>query len=136
MQYSLPLICFFIMLILDITWITVMTPMYSSTIRKVQQSPLSVKFGGAFIAYILMFVSLVIIVFPAIIKDTTTQNKFVLALKYGGAFGFVAYGIYNATNYATLKNYDIRTAIIDTLWGTTVYTISVYLALKLVSHHT
>lgn len=36
----------------------------------------------------------------------------------GAIFGFCVYGVYNGTNYATLKNYDVGTAVIDTLWGT------------------
>lgn len=39
----------------------------------------------------------------------------------GAAFGFLAYGIYNATNLATIikpNSASVRMAAQDTLWGT------------------
>lgn len=31
--------------------------------------------------------------------------------------GFVVYGVYNFTNYATLINYSLSVAVIDSIWG-------------------
>jgi uncharacterized membrane protein len=31
--------------------------------------------------------------------------------------GLLSYGIYNATNYATIKNWTLSTFIVDTVWG-------------------
>ena len=31
--------------------------------------------------------------------------------------GLLSYGIYNATNYATIKQWTLRTVIFDTFWG-------------------
>ena len=36
----------------------------------------------------------------------------------GSLFGLTVYGVYNSTNYATLNRYDLKTAAIDTAWGT------------------
>jgi len=35
----------------------------------------------------------------------------------GALFGLTTYGIYNATNYATIKKYSSRVAMVDTIWG-------------------
>lgn len=125
------LICFLIMLILDLVWINTMMPMYSSMFNGVQDDVMTVKFGGAFVAYCLMFVSLWLVVFPSIARDTTTHNPFMLAVKHAGLVGLIIYGIYNATNYATLKRYSSSVSFIDTIWGITVYTMSVFLTLLL-----
>lgn len=36
----------------------------------------------------------------------------------GLVFGLCVYGVYNATNLATIKNFDLKLAGIDTAWGT------------------
>lgn len=124
-------VCFVILLALDFTWIKFMMPMYNNTFLRVQGSALTVKLDGALVAYCFMFVSLLVLVLPMIRVDTTISNKFLLSLKHAGSLGLVIYGIYNATNYATLKGYAVKTALLDTLWGVTVYTLSVYCTLLL-----
>ena len=37
---------------------------------------------------------------------------------YGMFSGFLIYGVYNSTNYATIKNWTLDMCIFDTLWGT------------------
>ncbi len=39
------------------------------------------------------------------------------AAMYGFLFGFFCYMTYDATNYATIKNWTAPLAFIDTLWG-------------------
>lgn len=39
------------------------------------------------------------------------------AILYGLLVGLVVYGIYNFTNLAILKEWNIKIAIIDTIWG-------------------
>ena len=40
------------------------------------------------------------------------------ALRDGAFLGFVAYGTYEATNYATLRGWDLRMVAVDLAWGT------------------
>jgi uncharacterized membrane protein len=39
-------------------------------------------------------------------------------------FGFFAYLTYDATNYAVVKDFPFKVALVDTLWGTTVSALS------------
>lgn len=56
------------------------------------------------------------------------QVKNHLQLCYRSLFlGLIVYGVYNFTNYATLYNYSIKTAIIDTAWGGCAFVLSAYL---------
>jgi len=41
-----------------------------------------------------------------------------MAAFHGGLVGFVAYGTYNMTNYATLKDWPIRMTAVDWPFGT------------------
>jgi len=36
---------------------------------------------------------------------------------FGAVVGFIAYGTYDATNYATLKNWPVLMSIVDFVWG-------------------
>ena len=58
------------------------------------------------------------------VKEKNILNALIL--------GFIIYGIYNATNYATINKYSLNVAIIDTLWGSTLFTIVSYLAINLI----
>jgi uncharacterized membrane protein len=57
------------------------------------------------------------------VKEKNILNALIL--------GFIIYGIYNATNYATINKYSLNVAIIDTLWGPTLFTTVAYLVINL-----
>jgi len=67
------------------------------------------------IVFYLLFVGglLVLAVKPGI--DSASP---VVAAGYGGLVGFIAYGTYNMTNYATLENWPLRMSLVDWPWGT------------------
>lgn len=116
------------MLLADLVWITINKTRYSKLVQAVQHKPMTVRSQSAIVAYAAMIVGLVFFVIPAA-KSDTNPNKLLKALKYGALFGFVVYAIYNATNYAIFQDYSLATAIIDTIWGTTVYFLSTLVAL-------
>ena len=120
---------FVIILLGDFIWLTIQSSLYNRMVSSVQGKKISFKVGGAIIAYLLMFLSLIFIIYPLVFNDKSTNNKLMLAIKYAGVFGFLVYGIYNATNYAIFDNYMITVALFDTVWGTFIYSISVYLSL-------
>jgi uncharacterized membrane protein len=59
-------------------------------------------------------------------KEMDGKNAFMR----GALMGFIIYGVYNGTNYATLSNYDMNTFIADTSWGTFVTGTVSFLAWK------
>jgi uncharacterized membrane protein len=76
-----------------------------------------------------MIIAFVYLIYP-IANLCSKESVLIKSLKYGAFFGFVVYGIYNATNYAIFTNYNPITAIIDTLWGTFVFFIATYISLN------
>lgn len=118
------------MLVADIIWITSNKSKYASLVQGVQHKPMTVKTRSAIIAYAAMVIGLVFFAIPAA-KADPSPNKFYKAVKYGALFGFVVYAIYNATNHAIFQDYSVKVAILDTIWGTTVYFLSTLLALFL-----
>jgi uncharacterized membrane protein len=40
------------------------------------------------------------------------------ALYYGALMGFVSYGVFDFTIHFMLEGYDIKTVVMDVIWGT------------------
>lgn len=57
------------------------------------------------------------IAFFAVMPNLGSGTPWLAAL-YGAAFGFVVYGAYDATNYATMRGFPLSVTIVDWLWGT------------------
>jgi uncharacterized membrane protein len=104
-----------LMLVLDLSWIALMKKKYGNWISSVQKKEMVVKMSAAIIAYALMCVVVVFVLLPL---TYYSYNPFV-----GAILGGCIYGIYNATNYATLSNYSLTMAIVDTIWGIVLFTI-------------
>lgn len=113
-----------ILLVLDFLWIGFfMKNQYNKQIPQIQKTPMKVNFLYAVIAYVLMAVGLVIFVIPNI----RPEKRLTDSLYYGFLFGFVLYGVYDFTAAAVISKWDMKTAILDTLWGGTVFFLAAYL---------
>jgi len=76
--------------------------------------------GIALLFYLFYVVGVIVLaVNPALEKGQWTT-----AVLYGGLLGFVAYGTYDITNLATLRDWPPIVAVVDIIWGT-VLTASV-----------
>lgn len=99
---------------------------YNAVTKAVQGSNISINWGGALLSYACVYALLVWFSFPCIesagIQKTLTA-KLMLALRYGGLLGILAYGVYNFTNVAVLTDYSWSIAVRDTLWGGTLMTL-------------
>ena len=123
------LISILILLITDLSWILTNKSMYDSLVVNIQIVPMRINMPAALLAYILMIIGFIFIIVPMLNKNS--PNKVTQAVTKGGLFGFLVYGIFNATNYAMFQNYSLKVAIIDTLWGTFIYSFITFLYLKL-----
>ncbi len=93
-------------LLLDGVYFTVNSKFLTDTVKAVQKSNVSIKYGGVALTYIFM----VAILYYFIIKpNRKAMDAFYL--------GIGVYGVYELTNYATLTNWPIMMVIMDTLWG-------------------
>jgi uncharacterized membrane protein len=61
------------------------------------------------------------------------SGQWTTALLWGALFGLFAYGTYDLTNYATLRNWGLRITVIDMAWGTFVSGVASVLAYQLSS---
>lgn len=66
---------------------------------------------AAFVVYVLLGAGIALFVIP---RAPTVP----LAAAYGAAFGLVVYGVYDFTNYSTLRQWPFALTLADVAWGT------------------
>jgi uncharacterized membrane protein len=131
------LIISILLVFLDFIWISFNMVSYSNTILKIQKSPLEARLEHTIIAYIIIFFSVIYVAIPFTTQnikgkeDASVERKLLKSLMYGGAVGFSIYGIYNFTSLTIYKDMEVSVGILDTLWGTTLYTLTTFAFLML-----
>lgn len=128
MQIKIYIFAILFLTIIDALWININKNIYNNLVKGIQGFDMKLNLYGALIAYPLMYMGLIFFIFP-LIKNDPNKNKLLLALKYGGLFGLIIYGVFNATNLSMFANYNIFVALRDTLWGTFAYFITTYVTL-------
>lgn len=126
MEYAIPaLTSIILMLVMDAFWLSLQKGFYFKEFSTVQcNKSINVKMLPALIAYTLMCIGFLFFVVPLVeVHIKKHKNPWKAALSIGLPFGLVVYGIYNCTNIAVLQNYSTKLAVVDTLWGTFLYTI-------------
>ena len=120
-----------IILLLDAIWIGSNLGMYSGAVKAVQKSDMVVNYYYAFLAYVLVLFTSLYIAIPFtklhLEKSDSIFDKFWKSFLYGGTVGLAVYGIYNTTCLAIYKDYSWSVALYDTIWGTTLNTLSVFI---------
>lgn len=97
---------------IDFVWLsTISTSFYRSRIGSLllEQPNLSVA-GLFYLVYVAGVVHFAVM--PAVHGASWTT-----ALVNGALLGLVAYGTYDMTNLATLKNWSAAVSVVDTIWG-------------------
>jgi len=120
-----------ILLVLDLIWIYSNNNLYTENTENIQNSPFIFNYKYVLFAYIIVIFSIIHIALPLTIVNLdineSNLNKLFKSLIYGGSVGFVIYSIYNLTSIIIYKNYSINVVILDTLWGTFLYTLITFI---------
>lgn len=107
---------FFIILAIDSAYLYFIADAFGSMVKSIQHESMSIRYGSAFIVYALLAIGLVNI---AISSGKTDVKKAAL-------LGAVTYGVFDFTNHAVFRNYNIVIAVIDTIWGALLMGLSAY----------
>lgn len=124
-------------LFIDFIWLYINRSNYNNLVKKIQGSDIQLNLIGTGLSYLCVFLALFMFTIPMINNEyekNKNQSLFLLSVKYGGTLGLIIYGVINATNIAIFKNYDVKIAIMDTIWGFVLYTSMAYLFIKLDLH--
>ena len=99
-----------VMLTLDFIWLYLIAGnAFSSVVENIQGSIMKIRPGGAVVAYAAM----ILLFNQFITKESSGWDAFLL--------GFFAYAIFDGTNYSIFSNYDLKTAVVDALWGSFLF---------------
>ena len=87
-------------------------PMFNKMVKKIQKDDMKLNIYGAIGAYILMILAIYKFI---IVERKSPNDAFIL--------GICIYGVFDFTNYAIFKNYNMFIGILDMLWGGILYYI-------------
>jgi uncharacterized membrane protein len=105
--------------ILDFIWIGgYLLDHFKPMIQRVQKEPMVTNPHKVVIAYIIL-IALITILIP---KCESIGEAFII--------GLLTYGVYDSTNYATLKDWDPSIALVDSLWGGVLFASTYYIMIS------
>jgi len=105
-----------IFILLDVIFITLNKKNFESQLIKVQHFSVNLKIAGAIACYLFLIGGLYYFILR---KHESVFDAFLL--------GLVIFGVFETTNYAMFKNWNIITVLMDVLWGGTVFAATTYL---------
>lgn len=125
MLYAITVVVFLVIDAVGINYL--IRPVFEQHVGHLLASPLrlgaAAAFYMAYVAGLLWFVSL-----PALRENAPLQ-----ALVGGMVLGFLCYGTYEMTNYATLKDWSLQQVAIDLAWGTILTGFSAWVGVSILS---
>ena len=114
------LIVAFILLVLDSIYISIFSNHFKNQVYKVQKKPLEINLTTTITCYIFLIFGL----YYFIIKEKKPPcHAFLL--------GLFVYGVYELTTISLLKDWELKTVIIDTLWGGMLFATTTHLVYKI-----
>jgi len=110
LKYLLTAIVF---VVLDGIYLNLIKGYFNNQVKSIQGSP--IQFNLIYVAITYVFLIFGINYF--IIKKKRP-------VKEAALLGLIIYGVYEFTNISLFKNWSILTALIDTVWGTTLFALT------------
>jgi uncharacterized membrane protein len=103
---------------LDFVWLGVLMRRFYrqqlSAVARMKQGRLAPIWPVAGLVYVILALAIVAFAVPR------AAGAPLAGAMWGGILGFVLYGFYNLTNYATLAAWSPAMTLVDTVWGSAV----------------
>ncbi len=108
-----------IFLIIDYIWLGfIMKDYFQTALGHLMADEVNLSIAAVF--YLFYAAGIVLLC----IHPAMTDGGWVKAAYLGAALGFLAYGTYDITNLATLRDWPVQMAVIDVAWGTALTSLS------------
>ena len=105
----------FIIIMIDSVYLYVIKKSFSDMIQNIQQSLVEINLWSVFVCYIFLSICIFYFIWN---KNASYKEAFLL--------GFLIYGIFDSTNYALFHDWNFQLSLIDTLWGGTLFTSTLF----------
>ena len=126
-----------IILALDAVFLTLAKDIFTRQVMLVQGTAMKVNIPSAAVCYVLIVLGLYYFVLRHIIVPNATSAAASIqtmrlndGIKTAFFLGILVYGVYETTTLAILRNWGLIPALIDTVWGGTLFALSAYLFYK------
>jgi uncharacterized membrane protein len=112
-----------ILFVLDIAFLSFQRNTFEKQIFAIQKEKIQMNIPGAIACYFFLLFGL----YYFILKDRRSPLDAML-------LGLVIYAVYETTTYAVLKNWKLKTVMIDTLWGGILFYFTTYFTYMFVDY--
>ena len=120
MNQKLIIISAAVMLLLDSVYLNSVTNYYNKIINNIQGSDIKIRYGAVMDCYIFLVYGLNYFIID---KKADLWSAFVL--------GLVIYGVFETTNYAIIKDWEMFAVVTDSIWGGILFALTTYITYKL-----
>lgn len=119
LKYFLTAIIF---VVLDGIYLNLVKGYFNQQIQKIQGVPIKINLIYTAITYVFLIFGLIYFIIE--------KHK---SVKDAALLGFVIYGVFEFTSISLFKNWSLITVLMDTTWGTILYSLTTWLVYKLIS---
>lgn len=105
-----------LLLILDGTYLFSIQKLFQRQILDIQKTPITIRFESAVACYILLIGGLNYFILRG---NRSPWDAFLL--------GLLIYGVYETTSYALFSKWSLQIALMDTLWGGVLLSLTTWL---------
>lgn len=105
-----------ILLIIDFIYLSIMKNQFMELIEKIQGYKANIEIYAVILCYIFIIIGLNYFI---IRRRENIINAFLL--------GLIIYGVYETTNLALFKKWNLKLAIIDIIWGGILFALTTYI---------
>ena len=105
-----------ILLVIDISYLQTFGGPFIDQTALIQKSPFKMNIIGALLSYICI---IILLNYFVLLRSGSLQDAFLL--------GILSYGIYDMTNMALFKEWDMSLAIIDIILGGALFTLTTFI---------
>ena len=110
----------------DFFYLSSTSKFFNNIVKNIQGKEIQFKMLGAVICYV--FLVLGLNYFVLLDKKLGKKEKIFKAFM----LGLIVYGVFESTNLAIFTNWTLDALLLDTLWGSILFSITTYITLILV----
>lgn len=112
--------------IIDSIYLKNISSHYQQLVYTITKEPLKLNMTKALITYIFLIIAI-----NYFILNNLTENNYKQKIIDAFILGLVIYGTFDFTSGALFKDYDYKTAIIDTIWGGILFALTTLIINKI-----
>lgn len=118
-----------IIISMDFLWLKYgVSELWKTNVKSVQKSEMKINIQYALLSYILIIFG----IYYFVQRHISKENYVYESLLNGFLFGFILYGVFDFTNLSIFKEFDLKTSIIDMIWGGTLTASALVITNKLI----